>query len=167
MRYLSNMKIPLIIKPTSFGLTDFWKAKLHDYIVKLGGECRGYLIILLPESRKQRKFYHGAVLTLYAYLNGLDYRDNEVLDFLHEELKREFNGEDIILDGKRKRMGRSTRGHLKEYLDRVIDYLEEQYGIDRGIVLNPELYKKFRDEIYGEGEFDTFIDYMKSLKLLK
>lgn len=118
------------------------------------------------ESRNQRKFYHGAVLTLWAYLDGKDYKDSAVIDNMHDVAKREFNGEDFIVKGKIHRVGKSTKGELNEFVERVVDYLEGNYGIDRAKVLDTKLYKKFRDEIYMHGGFDTFIDYMLSLNLL-
>jgi hypothetical protein len=47
---------------------------------------------MLPESKKQRRFYHGAVIPLWAYLDGKDYRDHQILADLHELAKLEFNG---------------------------------------------------------------------------
>jgi hypothetical protein len=121
-----------------------------------------------PESRRQRGFYHGAVLTLWLYLNGMDYRDNSLKRWLHECAKNEFNGEIVKLDGKLVKRGKSTKGLLnKGFIEKVIEHLEEQYGIDRTKVLNPEHYKYFRDVIYPSGEYETYIDYLLALKLLK
>lgn len=120
------------------------------------------------ESRQQRKFYHGGVLTLWAYLNGYDYRDSDVLEWMHEEAKREFNGKVVMRDGKPTKRGESTKGELSQgYVDRIVDYLEENYGIDRMQVLDPEHFKDFRDRVYMDGKFDTYIDYLKFLKRLK
>jgi hypothetical protein len=126
-----------------------------------------------PESRQVRGFYHGAVLPLWAYLNGLDYRDSKVLAFMHEHAKREFNSEIIFIDGKEIKRGKSTAGILNEndkqnsgYLERVITYLEENYGIDRMKVLNPEHYKDFKDRVYSVGEYEDYIAYLESLGFL-
>ena len=75
----------------------------------------------------------------------------------------------IVVHGEPHKVAKSTKGMLnKGYLERVIDHLVENYGIDPAMVLNPELYKKFRDEIYPmTSKYDTFIDYMVDLKLLK
>lgn len=145
----------------------FARENFSKFLLKHDG-CRIAFIPVIPESKKQRKFYHGAVLKLWAYLNGWDYKDNEVLDFLHHEAKNEFNGEIVMLDGKQVKRGKSTKAELnKGYLERVIDHLEEQYGIDRMVVLNPETYKDFVDRIYGYDKYDDFIDYMLDIKLLK
>ena len=127
----------------------------------------------VPESRKQRAFYHGAIMPLWAYLNGYDHRDGDVLKWLHETAKREFNGEIVFLDGKKVKRGMSTKGLLAEndaqnsgYIERVINYLEENYGIDRIKVLNPEHYKKFMDEIYSVSEYDDYILYLLDLGFL-
>ena len=124
---------------------------------------------LTPESGKQRRFYHGGVLPVWAYLNGYDYKDSNTLDWLHHHAKNEFNGEVVMLDGKPTKKGKSTKGALnKGYLDRIIDYLEDQYGIDRTQVLDPEQYKYWRDKLLpsGETEYLNYIDYMLSLNLL-
>lgn len=123
---------------------------------------------LSPESRDQRGFYHGAVLPLWAFLDGNDWRDHNTLEHYHHEAKKEFNGDIIIRAGKKEKFGKSTKGVLNRgYLDRIIDFLEEQYAINRVEVLNPETYKVWRDELYGTGETDSFIEYMVELGLLK
>src|ERR1700709_239769 len=69
---------------------------------------------MLPESGKQRRFYHAAVLPLWAYLDGKDYRDSQVLADLHEVAKVEFNGAIIVVNGETRRVGRSTKGALRD-----------------------------------------------------
>ena len=87
---------------------------------------------------------------------------------LYNFLIKEFNGEIIYRSGKEEKIGKSTKSQLNEgYLERVIEFLEEQYAIDRTKVLNPEMYKDFMDRIYGEGNYETYIDYLKELNLLK
>lgn len=124
--------------------------------------------MIVPESPRQRAFYHGAVIPLWAYLDGKDYRDADVLEYMHEIAKREFNGDIVVVNGKTEKIGKSSKGLLKDgYLERVIDYLAENYGIDPSVVLNPELYKRFRDTVYPYESYDTFIDYLVDLKILK
>jgi hypothetical protein len=97
---------------------------------------------VLPESNKQRRFYHGAVLPLWAYLDGKDYRSSEVLADLHEIAKYEFNGHEVIVEGRKMNVGRSTKGkELAPYLERVIEHLVDNYGIDPTEVLDPKQYK--------------------------
>lgn len=148
--------------------SDYERAKFKKFLKENHG-TRLTIEPMLPESRNQRAFYHGAVIVLWAYLDGKDYRDSVVLEQMHEIAKREFNGEVVIVHGTPHKVSKSTKGLLnKGYLERVIDYLVESYGIDQGAVLNPEIYKKFRDEIYPfTSKYDTFIDYMKDIKLLK
>lgn len=133
------------------------------------GPVRLELSVLTPESRKQRKFYFGAVLPLWAFLDGKDYKDSDTIEILHDIAKIEFNGQIMMIAGKPRKVGKSTKGELNEYLDRVIDFLEEQYGIDRGNVLDPEDYKHFKDEIYStQLQYTDYIDYLlQSGKLIK
>lgn len=155
-------------------MSKYNSALWHDYCNN--PENDGKTIVVqdrLPESRKQRGFYHGAVLPLLAYLNGWNYRQSKAIDFLHEEMKREFNGKLEKLGGKVIKVGQSTKGLLSNndredsaYLERVIGYMEENYGIDRMKVLNPEDYKYFRDNIFSFSDYDDYIDYMIGLKKL-
>lgn len=121
-----------------------------------------------PESRKQRKYYHSAVLQLFAFLDGKDYKNPDIIDQYHELCKVEFNGEIIVSKSFTTKVGRSTQGKLHEgYLERIIDHLEANYGIDRSKVLDPKLHKKFMNEIYPfQTQYETFIDYMLKLGLL-
>lgn len=148
--------------------SDYTRAKFKKFLKENPG-MRLAIEPQTPESRNQRAFYHGAVIVLWAYLDGNDWRDGETLNQYHEIAKREFNGEIIVVHGEPHKVAKSTKGMLnKGYLERVIDHLVENYGIDPAMVLNPELYKKFRDEIYPmTSKYDTFIDYMVDLKLLK
>jgi len=120
----------------------------------------------LPESEKQRKFYHGAVLPLWAYLNGWDYEDSEILRFLHHEAKKEFNGEMVMLDKKMVKRGKSSKGKLQHLVESLVTYLEENYAIDREKVLSPSEYKYWRDVVYSNGGPETYIAYLKELNHL-
>lgn len=152
----------------SLQMTDYQRGTFRDFIkLQKGERIRLILEEYLPESRHQRAFYHGAVLTLWAYLDGKDYKDARTLEIMHEIAKTEFNPEVFILNGKEHRVGKSSKGKLNEgYLETIIDYLQENYAIDPGKVLNVELYKRFRDQIYGLGRYDTFIDYLVAMHML-
>lgn len=121
------------------------------------------------ESRKQRKMYHGAYLPLWAYLDGKDYKDAHVLADMHEAAKMEFNPQVVVIHGKAVTIGGSTRGELnKGFMDRFLNNLIDNYGIDPAKVLNPDHYKHFRDAIWPFTEkYDTYIDYLRDLKLLE
>jgi len=169
------MKILGQIKDGEFRLSKYnsmiWKKFKSD--PKNDGKIIG-IISRTPDSRKQRGYYHGGVLALWAFLNQMDYHDHKILEFLHDHAKKEFNGAIIRLEGKQVKIGLSTIGLLNDsdeaesgYLERVISYLEENYAIDRMKVLNPEHYKQWRDEIYSVGESDNYIDYMQEIGLLQ
>lgn len=131
-------------------------------------KMRMEIIPLLPDSRAQRKFLHSAVYPLWAYCDGKDYKDTTVLADTHEIAKIEFNGDFVQANGKVYMIGRSSVGKLKDgFIDKVIDYLEENYGIDRTKVLVPSEYKKWRNEIFSftDGP-DNYIDYLVETKKL-
>lgn len=122
----------------------------------------------VPESRKQRGFYEGAVIGLWIYLDGNDYRDSRIHKHYHHEANKEFNGEIIIRGGKTEKIGKSSKGILNGgHVERVMAYLDENYGVDTATLCDPEKYKYFRDVIYATGEYDTYLDYLKSLNILK
>lgn len=168
------MKILGRVKNGKLEIGDYNRRLLNDFLKQKKNQGRVIAIQdRVPESRKQRAYYHGAVLTLWAYLNGQNYKDGDEIGFLHEHAKREFNGEIVLVEGKPVKRGKSTVGLMNDndqensgYLERVISYLEENYGIDRTKVLNPKHYKDFKDRIYMEGKYDTYIDYLKDLHFI-
>ncbi len=113
--------------------------------------------------------YHGAYLPLWAFLDGKDYKDSAVLEVLHEVAKLEFNPTVVVVNGKEKKIGKSTKGKLnKGFMERILDYLIENYAIDPAEVLNPDHYKDFKDRIYPyTTKYDTYIDYLLDLGVLK
>lgn len=153
----------------SLDMSDYQRATLHQTIKDNAGR-RMRLIVEkeTPESRNQRKMYHGAYLVLWAYLDGKDYKDHQVLEDLHEVAKLEFNPMVIVIAGKDRKIGKSTKGKLSQgFMERLLDYLVENYAIDPAKVLNPEHYKDFRDRIWPfTTKYDTYIDYLKDLKFL-
>jgi hypothetical protein len=153
------------------GRINFKDSLQREKLMKMAEKSPHGLLVeikpMTPESRDQRKFYHGAVLTLWAYLDGKDYKDPAVLDDQHEIAKLEFNPKVEVSNGKTYRIGQSSKGKLNQgFIEKIIDYLEENYAIDRTQVLDPKHYKDFRDRIYSSGEFDTYIDYLVSLRRL-
>lgn len=125
---------------------------------------------LLPEeSRKQRNFFEGAVIPMWVYLDGKDYKDSATCKDYHEVAKLEFNPKTVIVRGKARVIGGSTKGKLQreEIVDKVIDMLEEQYGIDRVLVLNPADYKHWRDTLRSFKDVPfNYIEYLISMKKL-
>lgn len=152
------------------GTLDFGSDHSRTLFVKDLRENNGRLYEIkrvLPESRNQRGFYEGAVIKLWAYLDGNDYKSSKIVKQYHENANREFNGEDLVINGKCKRVGGSSKGKLNSgMLENVIMYLEENYAVKREECMNHEHYKQFRDEIYMEGNYDTYIDYLISLNRL-
>lgn len=119
------------------------------------------------ESLKQRGFFEGAVVPMVVYLDGRDHTDTEECRKTREALKLEFNAEFTMLNGVSKKVAGSTKGKLNAgFVERVIDWMEDQYGIDRTVVLNPKDYKHWRDAIFSFGGPETYIDYLVEKSLL-
>lgn len=134
---------------------------------KFNAGRRFILADFIPESRKQRKFFHGAVIALWVYLDGHDYKDTKFLNQYFEYAKLEFNPEIIMINKKPTKVGGSTKGKLNDgIIEKTIDYLEENYGINRIDVLDPKKYDDWRDRISIERDEDSYIDYLLAIKKL-
>jgi hypothetical protein len=144
----------------SFG-SDFNRGRFIDWSKKNIGQRVG-ITLLLPESYQQRKFFEGAICPLVAFFQeGMNHRNWNDVKECRETLKIEFNGVYTNVKGLSTKIGGSTKGELNQgFLDRVIDWLEENYGIDRAEVLNPKDYEDWRDRIFPYGGPDTYIDYL-------
>lgn len=124
---------------------------------------RVLLTDLEPESKDARGFFEGAVIPLWVYLDGYDHTDSVKQKQYHEIVKDEFCPEVLIVNGKQKIKGGSTKGKLSGQngiTNKVIDMLEEQYGIDRSVVLMPDKYKLWKDTIFPYEGADNYIDYL-------
>lgn len=128
-----------------------------------GKRIRLTLSPFTPESSSQRGFYHGAVIALWVHLDGNDYRNASILADYHEVAKLEFSPAIVIVHGHAKKIGKSTKGNLNAHIEKCIDFLIEQYGINPMEVLNPDDYKLWKDTIYPYGGPDNFISYLISI----
>ena len=139
--------------------SDFMRAKFRDWLKKNAGQ-RIQIDAVLPESPKQRRWYHGALIPLACYYqDNFDYRDHTDRKRMHEWLKHEFNAEIVIVRDKAHKVAKTTKGELnKGYIERVMDWMGEN-GADLTI-LDPKLYKHCRDAVFPYTNYDTFIDYL-------
>lgn len=154
-------------KDGKLSTTDYNRLRLmHDLKTNDGAKYRIERVTV--ESRLQRRFYEGGVIKLWVYLDGNDYKNSRVCKHYHDQANREFNGDIIVRNGKSELIGLSSKGKLERdgLCEKVIEFLEEQYSIDRTKVLDPAKYKYWRDALYSTGEFDTYIDYLKSINAL-
>lgn len=150
----------------------FKNSSLREKFAKFVKFHEGKRIFITPtfkESDKQRGYYEGAIVPLVTFFQeGMDYRDSDNLRNVRDWLKIEFNGAFVNIQGKVHKVGKSTKGLLNDgFIESIIDWLEENYGIDRIQVLNPTDYKFWRDEVYPYGGPDTFIDYLVEIGKLK
>jgi hypothetical protein len=148
--------------------SDYQRDQFRKYVKENDG-IRVKIEPITPESNNQRAFFEGAIVPLVTYYQeGMDHRNSEDLRQVREWLKIEFNGSVVLVDKKAHKVAQSTKGKLNDgFIERVVDYLTENYGIDTAKVLNPEEFKKFRDEIYPYSNYEDFIAYMKDIKLIK
>lgn len=141
-------------------MSDFiGKAFRDDLRSNLGG--RYEVRRLIPESNKMRRWLHGSLIPLITfYQEGLDYRKSEDCDKVFEFLRLEFNGDFVQVAGETKKVGRTTKGQLKDFIEKISDWATEQgYPIE---LCDPVKYQKWRDEVYSFGAFDHYLDYLRA-----
>ncbi len=139
--------------------SDYARVRFKEFLKKNPG-MRFKAEPLTPESNHQRRFFEGAVVPFFTYYqDNLNWREPDDLRKAREWLKLEFNGEFILIKDKVHKVPKSTKGKLnKGFLDRVIDWMAENgYKTE---LLNPDEYKRWRDEIYSTGVADTYLDYL-------
>ncbi len=157
------------LKPEGFSFgSDFNRGRFIDWSRKNAGSRVG-IMLLTPESGKQRRFFEGAVIPLVTYFQeDMSHRNSKDRADVREWIQLEFCPEFVKIKGKAKKVPGSTKGKLNDdVVDKVIDWLEENYGIDRADLLNPAEYKTWRDTIFSEGGPDTFIDYLIEMGRIK
>lgn len=147
--------------------SDFYRAKLRAHM-KANPNQPFELKPIVPESKKQRGYFEGALCPLITfYQHGMDHRDPEHVRQIREWLKLEFNGELVSIGGQTHRVAKTTKYKLNEgFLERVMDWVIENYAPPME-ALDPKKYKHWRDAIYPYGGPDDYIDYLVELKLLK
>lgn len=124
---------------------------------------------ITPESKNQRGFFEGAVVPLETFFQeGMDHRNWEDCRRVREWLKLEFHAEMVTVNGKVKRVAKSTKNELnKGIIEKIIEYQIDQHGINPDEVLNPKNYKIWRDTIFPYGGPDNWIDYCVNLHQLE
>lgn len=124
---------------------------------------------LIPESNKQRRFFEGAVIPLLAYYQeGMDHHNSEDRRRVREWILMEFNGEWVVVAGKKIRVKKTSKGQLRDgLLERIIDWMMDNYGGDVARALEPGRYNNWHDVIYGAGGIDNYIDYLVDSKIIK
>lgn len=139
--------------------SDHNRARFADFL-KANPGVRLRIEAITPESRKQRKFFEGAVVPFVAFFQeNLDHKDSDDLQKVRDWLKIEFNGAFITLGGKAVKVPKSTKGELNRgFIERILDWCGEQgYPTE---LLNPEEYRKWKDKIFPYGGPDDYIDYL-------
>lgn len=146
--------------------------KMNDYtrglfieMLKENEGARLEIIKLTPESDNMRAYFEGAIVPFITFhQEGMNHRNSKDCRKVREWMKDEFNGETVIVAGKAKRVTASTVGRLKYFIEKCMDWMGEQgYKIE---LLNPDDYKRWKEEIFPIGEPedpDNYIDYLVSI----
>ena len=136
--------------------------KLFIDFLRENEDMRVEIKALTPESGQMRGFFEGGIVPFITFFQeGMNHRDYKDVHKVREWLKTEFNGDIVVLGGKQHHVTKSSKGVLKEFIERVLDWAGEQgYPIE---LLNPDDYKRWRDEIFPTGEIDdpdNYIDFL-------
>lgn len=145
--------------------SEYNRARFADFLKKNDG-IRLKIEAEMPESSKQRGFFEGAVLPMIAfYQEDLDHRNWKDIKKVHEWVKTEFTPEIVVINNVARKIAGTTKNRLKELIEFVLDWMNDQgYQIE---LLNPNDYKKWKDEIYPYADIDNYIDYLVDIKKLK
>lgn len=158
------MKFQGVSKNGGIEMSDYTSKLFRDYLRKNEG-MRLEITPLIPESNNMRRWYEGAIVGLVCfYQEGMDYRNWEDRRKIREWLSTEFCGEIVMVNGKTHKVAKSTKGQLKAFTERVLDWLIENYA-PPAEALMVDKYKYWRDELFREHE--TYIDYLISLNILQ
>lgn len=127
---------------------------------------------IVPESIKQRAFFEGAVIPLITYFQeGMSHRDSHDIKKVHNWIRDEFCPETFLLGKTLVTQGSTTYGKLEKekVVERVMDWIADNYGVDPYILLNSEEYKHWRDVIFPHdfGGPDNYIDYLVKIHKLR
>lgn len=166
------MKVPLIIhrKDTGirFELTEYWQKRISQELTDQENKpIKAYIETVLPESRNQRGYFH-ALITLWVYLDGGDYRNSRICEVYFEEFKKEFFPEVVKVKGKIVVYGKTSKGNLRKMTEKLLEMLDEEYGVSpTAEVIKPDNYKHFIEEIFSFSEYENYIEYSKSLGWLE
>jgi hypothetical protein len=144
--------------------SEYNRQRLRKFLIDNAGK-RMKIEPVHIESEKQRKFFEGAVVPMVAFFQeGMDHRNSKDLYNVREWLKQEFNAEQVVVNKKVKTIAGSTSGKLHIFMEKVIDWMNEQ-GYPTHL-LNPNDYKHWKDTIYAFGGADNFLDYLIEIKEL-
>lgn len=159
------MKFPAYIDGGKLKMSNMVASKFAEDIAK-NPKARYEVVRLTPESRNMRGYFEGCIVPLTSfYSDNYDYRSSEDNRKVREWLKGEFLGEDCTLFGKTNKVVPTSKGQLQRLIERSLDWLLENNDVPDEAT-NPEYYKKWRDEIFGDGEYDTYIDFLISKNIL-
>jgi hypothetical protein len=146
-----------------FFMNDYMGAMFRQHLKDNKG-MRYKITPILPESKNMRGYLEGGLLPMFCYFqDDLDHRNPDHIVWAREFLKKQLNGETHIIKGRAEVVGGSTKGseRLNRFVEKVVDMLTDDYGCPMEAI-NPEAYKKWRDEILPYGGPDNWIDYLKS-----
>ena len=124
---------------------------------------------ILPESRKMRGWFEGGLVPYYAFLHGMNWKSRNDIEAARWDIKDEFYSETRIINGKRKRIPKSTKGRkaIREVTEKLLDYYAENGYISDAT--DPEKYKYWRDVVLTQDPTapDNFIDWLIETGALK
>lgn len=158
-------------KGIRFEISDYWVSMIRKELKESGESMlKAIISFIIPESNNQRRFLHGGLIPLWIKLDGNNFKDSSLCDFYFEVFKREHYPEAVKINGKVEIRGKSSKGSkaLNKITEMMIDFLVENYGLRyESEVLNPENYKKFRDELFSTGKWERYLDYCEEMGWLK
>lgn len=165
LTFRANLKHKLVLP---FDLGEFNYKRVIQY-VRENPNALFQLAPVLPESRKQRRYFEGCLVALFVFYNGGDYHDSKVLADAREDLKNEFWSELRMnyITGKLEKKAKSTKGSkaLNAVTEKVLEYLIENYAPPVES-FDPVKYKYWRDVVLMNGGPENYLDYLLSVGII-
>jgi hypothetical protein len=161
------MKILGKIQNQKLSLSDYNRRTWNDYLKDPEHDGRVIAIMdRVPESRQFRAWFEGALIPLITfYQGGMDYRSPEDNRRVREWILQEFNSEGLKINGKVHLVRKTSKGELNNLTERILGWMTENgYQTE---VLNVDEFKRWRDELSFDTNFDNYIEYLVSIKRLK
>jgi len=145
--------------------SDYQKAQVKEWLTKHAGKP---VKLTLHESPNQRRFFEGALIPIVIWCHGQNYKDWKTREAYRDVVCREFNGEIIPFGKSTRKIAKTTKGILNQgFIERIITWLETDFGIDRTLCLDSNDYKKYRDELRPFTNVpENYIDYLLKLNRL-
>lgn len=160
--------IQCVLTGSQIQVNEYNTRVIKDAVRENEGPIRAHICFNLPESPKLRRYFHGALIRVWVYLDGGDWKDKKTCDRYFDIFMLENFPEVQKINGKIYTFGKSSKGAkmLNTCTEKLTDMLCEHYGLRHDSpVFVTENFKKWRDELRSFSNED-YIEYLVRMKII-